>query len=422
MVQKSSDDDNSASGYFKWIINSDHLAHETIYEVASKDHDAEDSFGAAQSLGDVYKGIWSFVKNDVLSEDYIRTLITRYNDDKSESNQNKLESICFKNHHLIFYHVMDLLRLVEYLSFKTPSLSILFHFINDRELLMKLKDIYVAIFEVIGNQTYLDFYIKILDEIEKRIKRNKDTTETWSEWFVNSVYQDEKGRHQKLGNIEDDDSNICSTGEQREEQLDEEDMYLVFSSINDTILSVFCTWEKIFIMHGKNKDISDLLSNLMKQHLDISIKQNEFKNALENELLVGSSRHKVGEDSANSLQLTTVSSILYFLDISIPESAQSKEFSSNFESDDNKPQFLCSTQEYQNVVDLMLSRMESIYETFGDVFGDSDSDPIYANLQKVYHAWFLKESQLVKSEFKCDEETTEAFEQLVGYIMIKDNK
>lgn len=92
-MQKSSDDDNSASGYFKWIVNSDHLAHESIYEIPSKEQESEDSFGAAQSLGDVYKGISSFVKNDVLSEDYIRTLITRYNDDKSENNQNKLESI-----------------------------------------------------------------------------------------------------------------------------------------------------------------------------------------------------------------------------------------------------------------------------------------------------------------------------------------
>lgn len=317
---------------------------------------------------------------------------------------------------------MDLLRLIEYLSFKTPSLSVLFHFLNDKELLMKLKDIYVTIFEVIGNQTYLDFYIKILDEIEKRIKKTKETTETWSEWFVSSIYQDEKGKYQKQGNIEDDDGQICSNNDQREEQLDEEDMYIVFTSINETILSVFCTWEKIFIMHGKNKDISDLLSNLMKQHLDISMKQNEFKNALESESLVGSSRHKVGEDSANSVQLTTVSSILYFMDISIPDSIQSRDVNSDFENDENNPKLLCSTEEYKTVIDLMQSRMETLYEMFTEAFGDSDIDPIYANLEQVYHACFLKDNPTSKSEFKNDEETTQAFEELIGYLIIKDNK
>ena len=154
LVQKWSDDDNSASGYFKWIVNSDHLAHESIYKLTGTTKIEDENFGDAKSLGDVYNAISTFVKNEILSEDYISTWLLRYNEDKSESNQNKLETICFKNHHLVFYHLMDLLRLIEYLSFKTPTLSILFHFLNDKELLINLKDVFVATFEVIGNQTY----------------------------------------------------------------------------------------------------------------------------------------------------------------------------------------------------------------------------------------------------------------------------
>ena len=175
-------------------------------------------------------------------------------------------------------------------------------------------------------------------------------------------------------------------------------------------------------MHGKNKDISDLLSNLMKQHLSISMKQNEFKNSLENESLIGASRQKIGEDSANWVQLMTVASILYFMDISIPENKSSSGYELDSNREEGDLNFLYSTEEYKIVLELMLSRMESLYEIFKDTFGDSDTDPIYSNLEIVLKTWFPKDRPISKASFISDDTSTEAFEDLVGYIMIKDNK
>ena len=35
LVIKGAEEDNSATGYFKWIVNVDHLAHETLYDINS---------------------------------------------------------------------------------------------------------------------------------------------------------------------------------------------------------------------------------------------------------------------------------------------------------------------------------------------------------------------------------------------------
>lgn len=276
-----------------------------MYEIKPLDND-EENFGDAKTLGDVYKSIASFISVDICAEDYINTLLLRYNSDKSEKNQNKLEAICFKNHHMVFYNLMDMLRLVEYVNFKTPSLSILYHFLNDKSVLTKMKDVFENIINILGNEKYLEFYMNVLDEIEKRVKKPKETSESWVSWFVSSVSTDEKGVHSKIDD-DDNDGVICDNDEENENNYDDEDMYVVFSNINEMIKRLFCTWERVFILNSKNLELSDCFANLMKQHLSISMKQNQFENSLENPSMIAKSKHEASRDSTNVSQLITVS-------------------------------------------------------------------------------------------------------------------
>jgi hypothetical protein len=60
LVITSAEEDSSATGYLKWIINSDHLAHEVLYDIKlegeqAKALDTDDDFGDVKTLGDVYK-------------------------------------------------------------------------------------------------------------------------------------------------------------------------------------------------------------------------------------------------------------------------------------------------------------------------------------------------------------------------------
>ena len=150
LIVKGAQEDNSATGYLKWIVNADHLAHETLYNIDvtgenARISDPDSNFGNSSSLGDIYKCIKNFVLNEILYEDYIRTMALRYNNDDKEENLIKLESICYKTHVQVFLHVIDILKLIEYLNFKTPSLSLLLHFLNDRSVLATLSGVYTSI-------------------------------------------------------------------------------------------------------------------------------------------------------------------------------------------------------------------------------------------------------------------------------------
>lgn len=94
LIQTCAEEDSSPVGYFKWIVNSDHLAHEVLYDFNLELRKAidTDDFGDAKTLGDIYKCVRIYVSVEIFSEDYIRTLILRYNHDKSDKNRHKLET------------------------------------------------------------------------------------------------------------------------------------------------------------------------------------------------------------------------------------------------------------------------------------------------------------------------------------------
>lgn len=431
LIITNAENDNSAAGYFKWIVSSEHPAHEVLYDVRveglnAKAQDSDDALGDGSSLGDVYKCIKNFVHVEVLSEDYIKSLILRYNSDPSDKNKHKLETMLFKTHHQVFYHIMDILRLVEYLNFKTPSVSLLYHFLNDKAVLAKMKDVFWCICDILGNKEYLDFYTRILDEIEKRVKKTTTTTtaatESWTDWIVNTFNQDDKGKHQMVGECDEDEDNPIGRDEENEENVnDDEDMYIVFSDINDTILQLFATWEKVFILNSKNSQISDCFANLMRHRLGISTKQNEFRNSVENGVLVERSK-TLNTDNSNVLQILNVSSILPFLDISLPDKKTNTELTIDAKNERYEHDYLYSIQEFEKVLDLMYARMEITEEEFEEHCDDTDVKSLF-NWLSIVHKWcYTTYKEYTETSFQCDDTTKEAFKVLIDYIRVKGNR
>ena len=422
LILASAEEDNTAVGYFKWVVNTDHLAHEVLYAIGTSEKASEidEEFSDAKTLGDVYRCIKHFVHVEILSEDYIKTLILRYNNDKSDKNRQKLEKQCFKTHHKVFYHIMDILKLVEYINFKTPTLSVLCHFLNDKAVLGKLKNVFSNIWDILGDQQNLKFYNGILGEVEKRIKIGDGApADDWKQWITKTLNLDERGNHEIVQDEDDDDDQIANMNDEEiDETNDSEDMYIVLSNINEVTLKLFTTWEKIFILNSKNSQIKDWFSNLMHHRLGIWAKQNEFKNQVKDGNII-EEKKVATEDNYNIMQLLTVSSILPFLDISLPDTKTNTDLTIDVKNEEHD--YLYSIQEFDKVLDLMSTRMETSIELFEEVSDDSDIKNVINWLKIIYKAWYKTYKEYSKSTFHCDDTTKDAFKVVTEYIRRKDN-
>jgi hypothetical protein len=150
---------------------------------------------------------------------------------------------------------MDILKLIEYLNFKTPTLSLIHHFLNDKAVLAKLRDLYSAICDVLGTKGNLEYYTKVLS-LTKELRTDKDE-ESWGDWVMSVFNSDDKGKHHIVKD-EDDDDNLIEDDQFEEEKLhDDEEMHIVLHNIQNYIMKLFETWEKLFILNGKNGQIKD---------------------------------------------------------------------------------------------------------------------------------------------------------------------
>jgi hypothetical protein len=98
LIIAGAEEDNSAKGYLKWMVKIDPLAHEVLYDVkldgkSTKIVEPDDNFCDTNTLGSMYKCIKDFVKLEILSEDYIRTLYLRYITDDNKENLKKLDTM-----------------------------------------------------------------------------------------------------------------------------------------------------------------------------------------------------------------------------------------------------------------------------------------------------------------------------------------
>ena len=148
-------------------------------------------------------------------------------------------------------------------------------------------------------------------------------------------------------------------------------------NIGQYIVRLFETWEKLFILNGKNEEISDCFSNLIKHRLSISAKETEFnKNIEEGELVVKSRDIKKSE---NIFQLLTVSSILPYLEIYLPEKETESGVLIHAKDSNNEHDYLYSIQEYEKVLPLMWDRLEKTYTNFLEITDEPEE------LKSTYH-------------------------------------
>jgi hypothetical protein len=105
----------------------------------------------------------------------------------------------------------------------------------------------------------------------------------------------------------------------------------------------------------------------MHHRLGISKKQNEFKNQVEDGEVIEKAKPK---DSGDVFQLLTVSSILPFLEISLPD--KNSSFGVILTDRDHQHDYLYSIQEFEKVSDLMKYRLDQLCDTLAS----DDSDEI----------------------------------------------
>ena len=193
----------------------------------------------------------------------------------------------------------------------------MYHFVNDRILLTHLKQLFINICDILGTKEYLEFYIKVLTQIEKRIKDNKNKNQTWVDWIMESINQND---YEKVDETIDEDDNPIHEGEQNEDGFqDDEDMYIILSNINDIIIKLFSTWDRIFILHGKSTENFDCYSALLENNLLINTKRIEFQNSLQDAELLQKSQVYKTDDLVEAEQLYTVKSIISVLDINMSD-------------------------------------------------------------------------------------------------------
>ena len=157
----------------------------------------------------------------------------------------------------------------------------------------------------------------MLTQIEKRIKDNKNKNQTWVDWIMESINQND---YEKVDETIDEDDNPIHEGEQHEDGFqDDEDMYIILSNINDIIIKLFSTWDRIFILHGKSTENFDCYSALLENNLLINTKRIEFQNSLQDAELLQKSQVYKTDDLVEAEQLYTVKSIISVLDINMSD-------------------------------------------------------------------------------------------------------
>ena len=157
----------------------------------------------------------------------------------------------------------------------------------------------------------------MLTQIEKRIKDNKNKNQTWVDWIMESINQND---YEKVDETIDEDDNPIHEGEQNEDGFqDDEDMYIILSNINDIIIKLFSTWDRIFILHGKSTENFDCYSALLENNLLINTKRIEFQNSLQDAELLQKSQVYKTDDLVEAEQLYTVKSIISVLDINMSD-------------------------------------------------------------------------------------------------------
>ena len=157
----------------------------------------------------------------------------------------------------------------------------------------------------------------MLTQIEKRIKDNKNKNQTWVDWIMESINQND---YEKVDETIDEEDNPIHEGEQNEDGLqDDEDMYIILSNINDIIIKLFSTWDRIFILHGKSTENFDCYSALLENNLLINTKRIEFQNSLQDAELLQKSQVYKTDDLVEAEQLYTVKSIISVLDINMSD-------------------------------------------------------------------------------------------------------
>lgn len=93
----------------------------------------------------------------------------------------------------------------------------------------------------------------------------------------------------------------------------------------------------------------------MHHRLGISTKHNMFKNQVEDGELIGKTKPK---ESGDVFQLLTVSSILPFLEISLPD--ENSSLGLTVTDKQHEHNYLYSIQEFEKVSDLMEDRIDEI--------------------------------------------------------------
>ena len=157
----------------------------------------------------------------------------------------------------------------------------------------------------------------MLTQIEKRIKDNKNKNQTWVDWIMESINQND---YEKVDETIDEEDNPIHEGEQNEDGFqDDEDMYIILSNINDIIIKLFSTWDRIFILHGKSTENFDCYSALLENNLLINTKRIEFQNSLQDAELLQKSQVYKTDDLVEAEQLYTVKSIISVLDINMSD-------------------------------------------------------------------------------------------------------
>ena len=191
--------------------------------------------------------------------------------------------------------------------------------------------------------------------------------------------------------------------------------------ISEYILKLFETWEKVFILNGKNEQIKDSFDNLMRHRLDISMRHNEFKNSMQEGEVVD--KYNALKDTGDVFQLLTINSILPFLEISLPEDAENPALSNLSSEEKLSHDYLFSIQEYEKVQSLMSDRFSKTISNFKTSHSDSSltCQPAHC-LEIIFGTTFKTYKEFSEVTFKIDDLGKEAFGKVAGFVMMKGNR
>ena len=408
-LKTQADEASSAMGFIKWVVQIDPLAHEVLYNVTEDETKIEDAYYDVKKWGSLFMCLQNIVHVDILSEDYIRQLVVRYNHTKNDRTQGKVETMCFKTHHLVFYHMTDILRLVSYLCFKTPSITLLHHFACDKQFLSVLKDLFSEIWDVLGTADTLEYYQKVLTSVEKRVKGVKNNDENILDWVMNRL-TNTPPYDQVNDDEEDKDSEILEGDSEGDGCVqDEEDMYIILSNINDSILSFITTLSDIFILHGKNTEIIDFYAALNQVIVQVTTKKVEFKNMLEDAELLQKSKVVKNDIEVNTVGLMTVREVVPVLDIKIDQTQSDHSTPKNLE----QAEFYYS-HEFDKLCDLVFKRIDEVSQEYSELDSDQAIPELCEHIKTIYEGVCMTSGKS-GADLEPKKDVKSAFKKLLKY-------